>query len=167
MAELPVIAEGQRRSLKEDDGQEERKQSDERVRRLHRSQNKVSVCASKSSGRRQSRAASNKPKLSDTMISTECQEQQQLTGSVCVCVCVCTAGYVCSTITPVHLGVFICARVCVCLVKKQRNPNTHWRISINITGCQSTSNNAAVIYDNVNTSSCEQPGKNDHKASAE
>lgn len=67
-----------------------------------------------------------------------------------------TAGDACSVITPVHLGVFMRARVCVPR-QKQRNPNTHSRISINITGCQSTSNNAAVIYDNINTSSCRQP----------
>lgn len=56
-----------------------------RQRWLRCSLNKASVCASESGGQRQSRASSNTPMLLDTMISTECQEQQQLMGSLCVC----------------------------------------------------------------------------------
>jgi len=68
-------------------------------------------------------------------------------------VCAHTAGFMCSMITT---GASQC--VCVCVPhQKQRNPNTHLCKSINITGCQSTSNNAAVICDNINTSSCVKP----------
>lgn len=122
------------------------KEDDEGERWRHRSQNKVSACA-----------PSNKTgAFSDAVISTECQEQRQLTGSVCVCVCLHSWACVQHNYTGASGCVYMCTCVCVCR-QKQRNPNTHWRISINITGCQSTSNNAAVIYDNVNTSSCEQP----------
>ena len=95
----------------------------------------------------------------DTMISTECQEQQQLTVE-CVSMCVCLHGSVC--VQHLYTGASLCVYVCVCVRvprQKQRNPNTQSRISINITGCQSTSNNAAVISDNINTSSCGKPEK--------
>lgn len=117
-----------------------------------------SVCLC--SGQRQSRAPSNTPVLLDTMISTECQEQQQLTGSVRRSLCVPARLGMC--VAWLHRCIFVCLCVCVCVCtphQKQRNPNTRSCMSINITGCQSTSNNAAVIYDNTNTSSCGKPEK--------
>lgn len=105
----------------------------------------MAVCAAESAGQRQSRASSNTPMLSDTMISTECQEQQQLMGSLCVRFDVSMPSAACLHVRA-HWP-----------HQKQRNPNTHPCISINITGCQSTSNNAAVIYDNTNRSSCGEP----------
>lgn len=112
----------------------------------------VCVCASKIDVRRRSCAPSNTLLLFYTLISTECQEQQRLTGSVCLG----AVWYVCRVITRA----FLCVCVHVCLPhQKQRDPNTHSCMSINITGCQSTSNNAAVIYDNTNMSSYGEPEK--------
>lgn len=110
------------------------------------------MCASQIDVRRRPRAPSNTRLLFYALISTECQEQQRLTGSVHLG----AVWYVCGVITRA----FLCVCVHVCLPhQKQRDPNTHSCMSINITGCQSTSNNAAVIYDNTNTSSYGEPEK--------